>query len=137
MGAHRWKSASPLLQAHGGGPEAARERSRFVRAGVDRHRANPQADMKSMTPGEALRRLQYLLLRDRYTRELEEEMRLHRALRAERLQGGGLSPTASRYAAQRRFGNATHHQERSRDMWGLAWLDNSVADLRFAIRRLR
>jgi predicted permease len=90
-----------------------------------------------MTAGELLRRIEYLLLRDRYTRDLEEEMRLHRQLRAERLQGGGLAPAAARDAAQRKFGNTTHHQERSRDMWGLEWLDNAVADLRFAIRRLR
>lgn len=90
-----------------------------------------------MTPGEVFRRLEYLLLRDRYTRELEEEMRLHRQLRAERLQGGGLAPRAARYAAQRKFGNTTHHQERSRDMWGLDWLEDAAADLRFAYRRLR
>ena len=90
-----------------------------------------------MTPGELLRRLQYLLLRDKYASDLEEEMRLHRQLRAERLQGGGLSPEAARYAARRRFGNTTYHQERSRDMWGLQWIENAIADLRFAVRRLR
>ncbi|HET9424285.1 MAG TPA: ABC transporter permease [Gemmatimonadaceae bacterium] len=91
----------------------------------------------TMTPGELLRRIRYLLLRDRYTAELEEEMRLHRELRAARLEGGGLDPSAARYAARRRFGNATHHQERSRDMWGLQWMENAAADLRFAVRRLR
>jgi predicted permease len=90
-----------------------------------------------MNAGELLRRLEYLVLRDRYTRELEEEMRLHRQLRAERLQGGGLAPAAARVAARRKFGNTTHHQERSRDMWGLDWLDNAAADVRFAFRRLR
>jgi predicted permease len=90
-----------------------------------------------MNPGELIRRLQYLLFRDRYTRELEEEMRLHRELRAERLQGGGLVPASAQYAARRRFGNTTHHQERSRDMWGMQWIDNAAADLRFAVRRLR
>ena len=90
-----------------------------------------------MTPGELLRKARYLLLRDRYTRELEEEMRLHRELRAERLQGGGLAPAEARYAAKQRFGNTTNHQERSRDMWGFEWLDNTIADLRFAVRRLR
>jgi predicted permease len=90
-----------------------------------------------MTLAELIRRAKYLLLRDRYTRELEEEMRLHRQLRAERLQGGGLAPAAARYTAQRKFGNTINHQERSRDMWGLDWLDNTVADLRFAFRRLR
>src|SRR5215213_2946790 len=90
-----------------------------------------------MMPGELLRKVKYLLLRDHYTRELEEEMRLHRELRAERLQGGGLGPAAARYTAKQRFGNTTNHQERSRDMWGFEWLDNTIGDLRFAFRRLR
>ena len=90
-----------------------------------------------MTAGELLRRFQYLVLRDRYSRELEEEIRLHRQLRAERLQGGGLTSAAARYAAQRKFGNATYHLERSRDMWGMQWMENAAADLRFAARRLR
>jgi predicted permease len=88
-------------------------------------------------PGEILRRLRYLVFRDRYTRELEYEMRLHRELRAARLQGGGLSPTSARYAAQRKFGNTTYHQERSRDMWGMQWIENASGDFRFAARRLR
>jgi putative ABC transport system permease protein len=90
-----------------------------------------------MTPLEAARRLLYLLRRDHYTAELEEEMRLHRQLRAERLQGGGMSPDGARYAAKRRFGNGTHIQERSRDMWGFDWVEQAAADLRFAVRRLR
>jgi predicted permease len=90
-----------------------------------------------MNPGELLRRIQYLLLRERYTAELEYEMRLHRELRERRLIGGGLDPSAARHAAQRRFGNTTYHQERSRDMWGMQWIDNAAADLKFAVRRLR
>lgn len=90
-----------------------------------------------MRPGRLLRQIQYLLLRDRHTADLEYEMRLHRELRAQRLAGGGLDPTAARYAAQRKFGNTTYHQERSRDMWGMQWMDNAVADVKFAVRRLR
>ena len=90
-----------------------------------------------MTLLEVLRRVRYFLLRDRYTSELEEEIRLHRELRAERLQGGGLAPDAARYAARRKFGNTTNHLERSRDMWGMDWLEHAMADLRFAVRRLR
>ena len=93
--------------------------------------------MRIMSPGEIARRLLYLLRRDRYAAELEEEMRLHVELRAARLQGGGLSPDAARYAAKRRFGNTTHIQERSRDMWGFLSLEQLGADLKFAVRRLR
>lgn len=93
--------------------------------------------MTQQSPGEVLRRLLYLVRRDRYTADLEEEMRLHRELRARQLQGGGLAPDAARYAARRKFGNITHHQERSRDMWGFDWISNAADDFRFAIRRLR
>ena len=85
------------------------------------------------SPAELLRRLAYLVRRDRRTAELEEEMRLHVQLRAERLQGGGLNPDAARYAAKRRFGNTIHIQERSRDMWGMDWFEQALADLRFGV----
>jgi predicted permease len=90
-----------------------------------------------MSLGEVARRLLYFVRRDRYTAELEEEVRLHLELRAERLQDGGLTPDVARYAAKRKFGNSTHIQERSRDMWGFLSLEQLGADLKFAVRRLR
>lgn len=90
-----------------------------------------------MSLGDVARRLLYFVRRDRYTAELEEEVRLHLELRAERLQGDGLTPGAARYAAKRKFGNSTHIQERSRDMWGFLSLEQLGADLKFAVRRLR
>ena len=89
-----------------------------------------------MWVGELLRRIRYLLFRDRYTAELEEEIRLHIELRAARLQERGISVGAARYAARRRFGNTTTLQERSRDMWGWNMLADVIADVRFAARRL-
>src|SRR3954470_23772579 len=87
--------------------------------------------------GELFRRARYALFRDRYTRELEEEISLHVDLRAEQLQGGGLSHDAAKYAARKQFGNVINHQERSRDMWGMQWTEQATSDLRFAIRRLK
>lgn len=87
--------------------------------------------------GQLLRRLRFFVLRDRYTADLEEEIRLHVDLRAERLRDTGLSAGAARYAARRRFGNPVSVQERSRDTWGLRMLEEAFADLRFAVRRLR
>ena len=84
-----------------------------------------------------LRRIWFLLRRDQMTRELEEEMRLHVELRAASLAEGGMSAEAARFAARRRFGRTTTIQERSRDMWGLEWLDHMRQDVRYAARRLR
>jgi predicted permease len=90
-----------------------------------------------MRIGELLRRVRYLALRERYTAELEEEIRTHIDHRAAVLRAGGLSPAQARYEARRRFGNPVAIEERSRDMWGLSNLEHAAADLRFALRRLR
>jgi len=54
--------------------------------------------------GQLWRRLWLLVGRDRATRDLQEEMRLHRELRAEQLRAQGVpNPDAQ---ARRQFGNA-------------------------------
>lgn len=87
--------------------------------------------------GELTRRVRYFIVRRRVSAELEEEMRLHIALREARLVERGASATDAHYAARRRFGNQTNLRQRSRDVWGLNWLDDTLTDLRFAVRRLR
>ena len=85
-----------------------------------------------------LRRLRYLLRRDRMTRELEEEMRLHLELRAASIsEHTGANATEARHAARRRFGNVGAIRERSRDAWGMASVEQLALDLRHAARRLR
>lgn len=86
---------------------------------------------------ELLQRIRYLVLRDRRTAELEEEMRTHVEMRAARLRAAGADADHARSEARRRFGNALSIAERSRDAWGAAWIEHAVADMRFAIRRLR
>ena len=66
-----------------------------------------------------LRRLLFYFRRNRFDRELEEEMRFHQEMRAEENLAGGLSEEEARYAAQRQFGNQTFLQEVSREMWGI------------------
>ncbi|MFI5235933.1 MAG: ADOP family duplicated permease, partial [Gemmatimonadales bacterium] len=87
--------------------------------------------------GEWWRRLGLLLHRDRATADLEEEMRLHREQRAERLRRAGVAPEDAVPAARRQFGNHTRYQEEGRDMWGLSWIDDAIQDVRYAARRLR
>jgi predicted permease len=90
-----------------------------------------------MSIPSVLRRLQLLLRRDRATAELEEEMRLHRELRAHALRTDGATAPDAMIAARVRFGNPLMIQEASRDMWGLGSVDNLAQDLRYAARRLR
>jgi hypothetical protein len=53
------------------------------------------------------RRLLFYLRRDRFSRELEEEMRFHLEMKVEENLAAGISREEARYAAQRQFGNQT------------------------------
>jgi predicted permease len=87
--------------------------------------------------GEIWRRSRTLFRGERFDRELDEEMGLHRELRErERRVGGGLTGE-ERYATQRKFGNALEMRERGHDMWGVNWLEDSARDLRYGLRVLR
>jgi len=65
------------------------------------------------------RRFWFLLHRERFREELEEEMRFHLEQR------GRLG-----------FGNPGLIQEQSQDAWGLRWLDDLGQDVRYAVRAL-
>jgi predicted permease len=82
------------------------------------------------------RRLLMLFRRGRFDSDLEEEMRLHLQLREQAEIERGLSPKEAHYAVQRRFGNDLVLREKSRDMWGWNWLDNTRQDIRYGFRLL-
>jgi putative ABC transport system permease protein len=90
-----------------------------------------------MSPRELIRRVWYLIRRDRLAADLEDEMRLHIEMRAARMEQSGLSASEARYAARRRFGNVAALEEASRDVWGFTSVDQLVQDVRYAARRLR
>ena len=75
---------------------------------------------------EMLRRLSYLLSRNRRGRELEDEMVFHREM-AER---------AGRPEARRTFGSPVRLQEQAREAWGWTWIDRLGQDLRYGARML-
>jgi macrolide transport system ATP-binding/permease protein len=87
--------------------------------------------------GELWRRMQMLARRDKFDRELEEEMRLHREMKERELTSSGVDADEARYAANRGFGNALALQERGREAWGWRWLEDLVQDVRFGARMLR
>jgi predicted permease len=80
------------------------------------------------------RRMLFYARRDRFDRELEEEMRFHLEMKAEENLAAGISPEEARYAAQRQFGNQTLLREVSREMWGVRSIETLLQDLRFGIR---
>ena len=88
--------------------------------------------------GEQVRRGHMLFSRRyRFDQDLEEEMRLHRDLRARELRDEGAETEDARYAAQRRFGNSLRLREEIHQAWGWSWLDGLARDFKYAWRRLR
>jgi putative ABC transport system permease protein len=82
------------------------------------------------------RRLIFYLRRDRFDRELEEEMRFHLEMKAEENLAAGISQEEARYAARRQFGNQTLLREVSRDMWSFRSLETLAQDLRYGLRMM-
>ena len=78
-----------------------------------------------MTLDELWRRVWFFFHRERFSADLEEEMRLHADLRAAWLrEKEGISPEQAALAARARFGNTTLLKEDSRDMWAARWLED-------------
>src|SRR5688572_8819139 len=84
-----------------------------------------------------LRKLRWLLRKDKAEADMAEEMRFHLEERIADNLADGLSPDEARSAAQRRFGNLSSLQEQAREVWGWRWADELSKDLRFAFRQLR
>jgi predicted permease len=85
---------------------------------------------------ELWRRLRTLFRRDRFDRDLAEEMQSHVEMQAEENRASGMNAPAARFAARRQFGNATALKETSREAWGWRALDELARDVRLAFRTL-
>jgi macrolide transport system ATP-binding/permease protein len=81
-------------------------------------------------------RLRFLFARERFDRELAEEMDFHREMLAAEKAREGLDSEAAGVSARRQLGNTTLASERARDVWIVAWLDTLGADLRYAVRAM-
>src|SRR5262245_39508251 len=82
------------------------------------------------------RRMLSLLRRERYEREMEDEMRFHLEMQIEQNLASGLTAEEARYAARRQFGNQTWLKEVSREMWSLNSIGTLIQDLRYGARML-
>ena len=69
--------------------------------------------------------------------QLHEEIEAHIAFEIEENLQAGMSPEEARHAAMKKFGNPQLTVERSREVWGLVWLERLLQDLRYAFRALR
>src|SRR4026207_840406 len=83
------------------------------------------------------RKLCFYLRRNRFDRELEEEMSFHLEMKMEETLASGMPLQEARYAARRGFGNQTLLREESREMCGFRFLDALAQDLRYGARTFR
>lgn len=81
-------------------------------------------------------RTRELLNRQRFSREFDEEMRLHLDLETQHHIARGLSPEAARREALIAFGGVQQFREATRSARGFAGFEAFVRDVRFACRRL-
>ena len=68
-----------------------------------------------------LRRLGVLFHRERFSRELEEEMTFHREQMERELTASGMATEQAHRAAARQFGNTTRLKEKSHEAVGSGW----------------
>jgi hypothetical protein len=87
--------------------------------------------------GPLRRSLAVLFRRNRFDRELAEEIQSHLEMQSEEYRDAGMDPIAARHAASRQFGNAALLRERSMEAWGWRWLYGLARDARYASRTLR
>lgn len=81
-----------------------------------------------------IRRITPLLGGSRVQQELDEEMELHLQLLTEDLIRQGMEPGKARKEARIRFGSRARVQSRTREAQGMAFFDEAVRNVRFALR---
>ncbi|HTT65822.1 MAG TPA: ABC transporter permease [Bryobacteraceae bacterium] len=82
-------------------------------------------------------RLKALIGRRAFDRDLEEEIEFHLAMRQRKQQEAGLSASAARHAARRRFGNVALLREETREMRTFVRPEALWQDVCYAARSLR
>jgi len=86
---------------------------------------------------ETLSRVRHLGSRQSFDSELDEEIRFHVECRASELEQSGMARHDALARAKREFGSAVRAREQTRSEWQFRWLEDLVADLRYAARSLR
>lgn len=82
-------------------------------------------------------RLRNTIRSEELSSELNRELEFHLAERIDELVASGMSEQEARREARLRFGNPGLQKERTKDRDILPWLEQLVADVRYALRSLR
>jgi predicted permease len=83
---------------------------------------------------EIRERLRALFFRGREDRELDEELEFHLEMATQENLRRGLAPEEARRQARLRLGGVSQVRESTRDARGIRWVDDIVADIRYALR---
>jgi putative ABC transport system permease protein len=86
---------------------------------------------------KASRRLQTLSDRDRFEKDLEDEMKFHLEMETAKNIERGMSPEEALALARRELGPVDRFKDEVRDVRGVTWLDDLQRDVRFGLRSLR
>ena len=81
--------------------------------------------------------LRSVLHRNRLETDMDEELRFHLQAHTEQLVAQGLPPAEAARQARLHLGAPEIHKDGMRAALGLHWLDEGIADLRYATRLLR
>ena len=76
-----------------------------------------------------LRRLRYLLRRDRHERELDDELRFHLDMKQQELEEIGVDRATAAATARRALGNLPLTRDNVRDVWIAPWLRSAAQDV--------
>jgi predicted permease len=82
------------------------------------------------------RKLRFFISRERFERELAEEMAFHCEQHEEQLRSTGVGPDSAHYRATRQFGNSVRLRERSYEVIEFQF-ETALQDLRYSFRQLR
>lgn len=82
------------------------------------------------------RKLGFLIRRDEFVSDLDDELSFHREQIERELQSEGVPAEAARYAARRRVGNDAKLKDEAHDAAGFA-METVAQDVRYALRQLR
>ena len=80
--------------------------------------------------------IKQLLSRRRFYSDLSEEIQEHLAEKIDELVASGMSREDAIHAARRQFGNVTLLEERSREIWQWAAIENLFIDVRYGLRNV-
>ncbi|HEV2382703.1 MAG TPA: ABC transporter permease [Terriglobia bacterium] len=69
-------------------------------------------------------------------KDLDQDIRDHIERETQDNIDRGMSPEEARYAALRKFGNVTHVQEETREVWSFVWLEQLWQDIGYGLRML-